>query len=206
MIKVGIIDYGCGNLASLANALFYLGYKPEFLQSPSEAKNFYHLILPGVGAYAHGMKQLSQNGWNKYLQDYVQSRDGYFLGICLGMQLMCDSSDEDGFTTGLGLIPGKVTRLIPKQEEKVPHVGWNDVIIQKDNSLTRNIPNNTDFYFVHSYALQSFEEEYCLGTTDYSSSFASIVSYNNLVFGVQFHPEKSSKNGLQLLKNFIEMN
>jgi glutamine amidotransferase len=205
-MKIGIIDYQAGNIASLANAIEYLGHQPVVIDKPASIKDFIHIILPGVGAFGHGVELLRSHGWDIAIKDFIQEKNGYFLGICLGMQLMCDSSDEEGLNPGLGLVSGDVRRLVPlNSEEKIPHVGWNSVKIDVLSPITEGIPSNSDFYFVHSYGLQNLgQQEYILGTTEFAQGFASIVKCGDLAYGVQFHPEKSSKHGLRLLKNFLE--
>jgi glutamine amidotransferase len=202
-MKIGVIDYGSGNLASLANALEAVGAHPILVSSPAEAAGLSKLILPGVGSFRYGMEKLEVSGMADYLRRIHQS-EKYFLGICLGMQLMCEEGLEDGVTKGLGLQYGRVEKLKISPAEQLPHVGWNSVYFRNKSLLTEHIRNGSDFYFVHSYGLY-LEHESVIGETEYPFRFVSIINPHQRVFGTQFHPEKSSKAGLQLIKNFCEL-
>jgi glutamine amidotransferase len=200
---IGIIDYGMGNLMSVQKAFEKLGFKAKLLKNLQDLKNINALVLPGVGAFQDAIDSLKSLGWIEVIKDVVKSGMP-FLGICLGMQLLFEESFEGGHHEGLGLIKGSVRRFEPKQKNlKVPHMGWNSVKKTGDSRLLANIPDNTDFYFVHSYYCDP-KEDATIGTTDYDNVFTSCVEKDN-VFGVQFHPEKSSRLGLEILKNFGEM-
>ncbi len=204
-VAVGIIDYGMGNLQSVANACSYLGAKPLILKQPEEMKELDRIILPGVGAFRQGMINLSDSGWSAALQDLTVSGRSSLLGICLGMQLMADSGTEGagsgGATPGLGIVPGRVVRL-PDHHQRVPHIGWNDIRIERPSTIfTPDLAD--DFYFVHSYYFETRDEADTAATCEYGARFACGV-HKGKVAGIQFHPEKSQTPGLKLLKNFLE--
>lgn len=195
---IGIIDINTGNLTSIYNALNSIGFESKIINPDSIKSNYSHIILPGVGNFFETMK------FNKK-KDYVKSILNFaitgkpILGICLGMQLMGTYSEETKKTDGFNLIPG---RTVPFKNVPVPHVGWNNVIYQKDSFLFNEIKNNGDFYFVHSYFFITDKQEYIIATSEYKKiNFASVIRKNNVI-GCQFHPEKSQKNGLRFLKNF----
>lgn len=195
---IGIIDYGAGNLRSVEKAFSYLGYQCRIIDSPKAIDRFERLVLPGVGAFGHALQKLDEGRWRDPLFKWITS-DRPLLGICLGMQLLFDSSEESGNAKGLGIFPGVCLRFSAR---KVPQIGWNKIIIQQDSGLFHAIPSDSYFYFVHSYYIPSSCEHNLLALTDYSIRYASIVGKGN-VFGVQFHPEKSGKVGLQLLDNWV---
>jgi len=207
-MKIGIIDYGVGNLASVKRALDELSNTPLLINRAIDAHNADALILPGVGSFTDCMQILDSGGWSDVIREEVLIFKKPLLGICLGMQLLADSgeegADQEKSTKGLGLVPGKVVSLYGLGcKERVPHVGWNSVSSTQENSLFCGIPSGTDFYFVHSYAFVPDNPCYLLATVDYGITVAAAVGYNH-VWGTQFHPEKSSKAGFQILKNFVE--
>ncbi|KAB2953113.1 imidazole glycerol phosphate synthase subunit HisH [Heliorestis acidaminivorans] len=193
-----------GNLKSVKRALEECGANAIVSSDTNEIKNVSAIILPGVGAFADGMRNLTNLGWTEALLE-VKSKGMPLLGICLGMQLLSEKGEESGITKGLGLIPGKTEKLKPRHYERIPHVGWNEIVIKKKNAIFDDIPNNADYYFVHSFCLQPKNEDDILATTPYCGQFTSMVCNNN-IYGVQFHPEKSQKYGFQLLKNFLRLN
>ncbi len=198
--EVVVVDYGLGNLRSVENALAAIGAPYRFARNASEVRAAPKLLLPGVGAYRVGMQNLEQAG----LADAIRAvaAEGIFvLGICLGMQLLLDEGDEGGYAKGLGLIPGKVRKIEPAQGLRIPHMGFNEVRIAYGSPLLADIPDSSDFYFVHSYHAVVAEERDTLATTVHGGEFASVIGRGN-VFGTQFHPEKSQGQGLKLLKNF----
>jgi glutamine amidotransferase len=204
MIPVGIIDYEAGNLASLLTALREQGASPEVLVNPAQLHDFERVILPGVGAFGHGMEKLTSKGWDVEIKNFIKNESGYFLGICLGMHLLGTSSEETPGVEGLGLLNSAVTKLKPKLSiEKVPHVGWNNLINIKPHPLLDKIPADADFYFVHSYGMRDEENE--IAGCDYGQGFSSVVAISKNVFAAQFHPEKSSKHGSRFLSNFLRM-
>jgi glutamine amidotransferase len=201
-MKAAVIDYGMGNLASVRRALEEAGASVSIVDDPDAIGDASHIVLPGVGAFKDAMSRLEAAAWPERLTRAVQMEGIPLLGICLGMQLLADSGEEGGITEGLGLIAGRVMRLTAAAGERIPHVGWNEVNPVKDAALFEGIPAGTDFYFVHSYHFVPAEEQSELARTDYCGEFISAVRCGT-VFGVQFHPEKSSRLGLRLLSNFL---
>lgn len=193
-----VIDYGGSNLRSVVKALEHLGCLPRVIERPDQIGDARALILPGVGAAGQIMRSLRAHGLDDAIHEYVDSGRP-FLGVCMGMQVMLDRSDEDGGQECLGLFSGEVRRLPPTQ--KVPHIGWNTVK-QRPHPLWEGIPDESYFYFVHSYAVQPDDASVAVGETEYGMTFASAVGRDN-VFGTQFHPEKSSQLGLQIYRNFV---
>jgi glutamine amidotransferase len=201
--KVLIIDYGTSNLASIKRALEECNAEVFISDNPKDIKFSNRIILPGVGAFADGIKNLRKLGFVSAIKEIISYRNIPFLGICLGMQLMANKGYEGGEEEGLGLIPGEVKRLeTPDRSVRIPHIGWNEVYKTGDNSLFFDIPDGTDFYFVHSYHFIAENSENIIATTPYCGGFISAVTLGNM-FGVQFHPEKSGKKGFQVLKNFL---
>lgn len=197
---IGIINYGMGNLGSVANALDYLGLEAEIVDSPSQLGVHDRLLLPGVGSFGMGMRNLDASGWSEALRQKVN--DGVpLLGICLGMQLLFDAGEEHGLTIGLGFIPGRVVPLRPAPPCRVPHVGWNGMSYPRRHPLFQGVKEHVDFYFVHSYQCMPSQADTVLAQCDYGGEFVAAVGKNN-VLGVQFHPEKSQDVGLKILENF----
>ena len=197
---VFIADYGAGNLRSVLKSFDYLGVKAVVSSDPGKLAGYRKVVLPGVGAFREGMAQLTP------LKQAIirRSKEVPLLGICLGMQMLLEWSEEHGRNEGLGLIPGDVRRFPHKEGYKIPHMGWNSVTIEKtDDPLFSGINSGEYFYFVHSY-FASTRSEYTLASTEYITDFASAVS-DNSVYGLQFHPEKSGSAGLKVLKNFIDI-
>ena len=208
-MKVGVIDYGVGNLGSVLRALEELRVAPVLVNRAADMHATDCLILPGVGNFADCARLLDHGGWTTALRDEVQGYKRPLLGVCVGMQLLADSSTEgaaDGQDTpGLGFIPGQVRHLRSFGcTQRVPHVGWNGITrTRTDDHLFDDIPDGTDFYFVHSYAFAPQDAADVLATTDYGVPITAAVRRGH-VWGTQFHPEKSSRAGFRLLKNFIE--
>ena len=200
--SVGIVDYGMGNISSLQNAISELGWLSNVISEPSELLSHQKIILPGVGAFCDAMKSIRDRGFLAPLNTFNDSRRDV-LGICLGMQLMCRSSEEDGHHEGLGWFDAEVKKMENLNHVKIPHIGWNDVKISKKNQLMDCIPDGSDFYFVHSYHVRCNNEFDVLTKSSHGVSFVSSIQNSNL-FGVQFHPEKSQDKGLYLIKNFLE--
>jgi glutamine amidotransferase len=203
-MNIGIIDYDAGNIDSVKRAVQECGKKPFIAENASFLKNASHIILPGVGSFFEGMEKLKQKGFIEGIKEHVVKKKIPFLGICLGMQLLATKGTEGGKTNGLGLIDGQVILLKSTQNERIPHIGWNEVIFKKGSPISKNIESGVDFYFVHSYHLIPDNQEDILAVTPYCGEFVSAVSKGN-IFGVQFHPEKSQTDGFQLLKNFLNM-
>ncbi len=202
-MSILVIDYGMGNLGSVRRSLEECGASVVVSSSPESVEECTKIILPGVGAFADGMRHLHQTGWVEAIDEAVSGRGVPILGICLGMQLLASVGHEGGENPGLGLIPGVVKRLEPNGDNiRIPHVGWNEVHRARDNELLAGVPDKSDFYFVHSYHFIPDAEDNVVATTPYCGGFASMIARNN-VYGVQFHPEKSSRPGFQLLRDFL---
>ena len=204
---IALIDYGISNLRSVQKAFEHLDTEVMLVDTPDRLAQADRLILPGVGAFPAGMKGLQERGLIEPIKQ--AAREGKpLIGICLGMQLLFEISDEMGETQGLGLLSGKVMRLGGSTSTvhglKVPHMGWNQLDLVSDHPLVRDLVSGSYAYFVHSYAVYPDQREIVLATTDYGGKFASIVGQGD-VCGLQFHPEKSQAVGLKLLKNFLEM-
>lgn len=198
---IAIIDYNVGNLHNLKNALDFQGLPNAFVRRPEELRDFDHIILPGVGAFGPAMDHLRQVEMEAVCKERVAAGVP-FLGVCVGMQLLFDWSEEDGRHEGLGLIHGRVVRFT--HALKIPQIGWNQVAIQREDPLLKDVPDQSYFYFVHSYYPVLDDPKHALGLTDYGEDFPSIVGRAN-VWGVQFHPEKSQNAGLRLLRNFASI-
>jgi len=202
---IAIVDYNIGNLASVINAFKVLGEDVVVESNPNRLKEYDKLILPGVGAFGDAMEHLRANGMDKAIKEYANSGKP-LLGICLGMQLLFDSSEEFGSNSGLGLIEGRVVAFNEskfEQKLKVPHMGWNELFVQKDTVLFRDLPKEFYLYFVHSFHIEC-DDKYVIGKTYYGYDFVSAVNKNN-IYGIQPHPEKSHKNGLKIIENFINL-
>jgi imidazole glycerol-phosphate synthase subunit HisH len=199
--RIGVIDYGMGNRRSVEKALEHVGAQVALTSDHDELRACDGLVLPGVGAFPKAMHNLRELGLIELIQARVA--DGTpLLGICLGMQLLFDGSEELGTTPGLGLIPGQVTRL-QAGGLRIPHIGWNEVRFERASPLTRELPSpGCAFYHVHSYVPRPENEETIVGTCEYGERFVTFVG-RETVFGVQFHPEKSSLNGLRMLDGFV---
>ena len=203
MTAAGIIDYGMGNLRSVANAVEALGSTARILRTPAEIGGCARIILPGVGAFGDGMKNLRERGWVPALEEAVVKGGRPFMGLCLGMQLLATTGTEHGSHAGLNWIPGAVGRLQPADVScRVPHIGWNDVQIVKTGGLYRGFTKAPVFYFVHSFAFVPESPEVVSGYCDHGGRFAASVESGN-IFATQYHPEKSQKDGLQVLRNFL---
>jgi len=201
-MNVAIVDYGMGNLASVRRALSEVGARCFIAERPGQLKEANGIILPGVGSFADGMAHLARENWIEAIRSEVHEGKP-ILGICLGMQLLAGRGTEGGECKGLDLIPGEVKRLdMLGCEYRIPHVGWNNVrVLGRNIELFAGIPNDTDFYFVHSFAFEAMDATHILADVQYGIRFPAVIGHRN-VFGTQFHPEKSSRLGLRLLRNF----
>jgi glutamine amidotransferase len=197
-MQIAIIDYGMGNLRSVEKALEHVGARSEIASDADRVRAADGIILPGVGAFPRAMERIRALGLDVVLAER-RDEDVPILGICLGLQLLFESSVELGGAKGLGLLPGEVGDL-QAPDLKVPHIGWSPVRWERDSRLIGTIPSETPFYFVHSFSPRPRSME-VLGTASYGARFACAAERDN-IFGVQFHPEKSSAAGLQLLSNF----
>ncbi len=198
-----IIDYGMGNLRSVANAFEAIGCAVMISNTPADLRIADGIVLPGVGAFGDGMKNLQSAGWIDSLEEEVRQKRKPFLGICLGMQLLAATGTEHGDHNGLNWIPGIVKKILGKEHKiRVPHIGWNDVSFIKKEGLYKNMGDSQTFYFVHSYMLVPENPAIVSGVCSYGVDFAASVETDN-IFATQFHPEKSHKAGLAVLKNFL---
>ena len=201
---LAVIDYGAGNLRSVLHALKYLNAENvKLVHQPDELKGASKIILPGVGAFGAGMQELHKRDLVTTLKLAINSGIPY-LGICLGMQFLFEKSDEMGEHEGLGILDGYVTRFEPHDDYKVPHMGWNQLNFKRSNPLFDNINPDSYAYFVHSYYCVPKNTDDVVITADYGTPFTAGVQRDN-IFGVQFHPEKSQEVGLQILKNFLDL-
>ena len=197
---IAIIDYGVGNLYNLKNALDFQQLENRIVDDPAQLNGASHVILPGVGAFRPAMDRFRASGMEEVVRRHVAAGRP-FLGVCVGMQLMFDESEEDGLHQGLGLIRGRVLRFA--HDLKIPQIGWNQVAVQREDPLLEGVADGSYFYFVHSYHAVLNDPADALGLTDYGIEFPAVVGRGNL-WGVQFHPEKSQQPGLRLLKNFAQ--
>jgi len=208
---IGIVDYNMGNLASVINAFANIGANATLESDPAKLAQYDKLVLPGVGAFGDAMEHLKLNSMDKAVIAYAKSGKPV-LGICLGMQLLFESSEEFGSTQGLGLIPGKVVAFDEAKfdhPQKVPHMGWNELFQMRNeelgmrNDLFEGLPDDFYLYFVHSYHAVC-DDKYAIGKTHYGYEFVSAVQNDN-IYGIQPHPEKSHKNGLKIIENFAKL-
>ena len=200
---IAIIDYDAGNLKSVEKALTSLGEKPTVTRDPDVIRSADKVILPGVGAFGDAMERLRQYGLVDVIRE-VTAKGTPFLGICLGLQLLFERSDESEGVEGLGILPGEILRIPPAEGLKIPHMGWNSLEIRPDSRLFKGVENGSYVYFVHSYYLKAKNPEIVVATSEYGVQIHASVEYGN-IFACQCHPEKSSRVGLQILKNFISL-
>ena len=204
MGRVGVLDYGICNVASVCNALKYVGADVDLVSDCDAIKNYSHVVLPGVGSFPRGMENLETRKFIDPLRRAVEAGKP-LIGFCLGMQLLAEVGEEHRLTSGLGFFADKIIKMSQIHSGiRLPHVGWNSVEVMSDSTLLRGVPNLTDFYFVHSFAYASSDANYVKGVVKYGLKYPAVIEHENL-FGVQFHPEKSQKHGLKLLKNFIQI-
>ncbi|MFQ5466271.1 MAG: imidazole glycerol phosphate synthase subunit HisH [Thermodesulfobacteriota bacterium] len=206
--RIAVIDYDMGNLMSVTKALEWVGAEAAPTRDPAVIRDATHIVLPGVGAFRDCMRHLTEYGLVEPLLGGIEAGKP-FLGICLGLQLLFDESTEFGSHRGLGLVGGRIERFpsgaeVDGEKLKIPHMGWNGIKIKKDSKLLAGIPDGTYFYFVHSYYAAPKDPSVVLTTTDYGIDFASSIEVGN-IHATQFHPEKSQKAGLRVLKNFSNL-
>ncbi|HIZ40482.1 MAG TPA: imidazole glycerol phosphate synthase subunit HisH [Candidatus Anaerobutyricum stercoris] len=202
-MSVAIIDYDAGNIKSVEKALEYLGQKVKITRDQKEILSADRVILPGVGAFGDAMGKIRSYGLESVIQDAVRQGTP-FLGICLGLQLLFEDSDETPGVKGLGLLPGGIRRIPDGEGLKIPHMGWNSLDIREGATLFKGIEGHPYVYFVHSYYLSAKHEEDVAATTFYSTKIHASVEHEN-IFACQFHPEKSGEVGLKILDNFIHL-
>nr|WP_177297635.1 imidazole glycerol phosphate synthase subunit HisH [uncultured Blautia sp.] len=200
---IGIIDYDAGNIRSVEKAFAHLGEQTVVSRDPKVLMDADKVVLPGVGSFGDAMGNLHKYGLVPVIHDMVNSGKP-FLGICLGLQLLFESSEETPGVEGLGILKGRILRIPPAPSLKIPHMGWNSLHLQNNGRLFRDIPEDTYVYFVHSYYLHAEEPEIVKAVTDYSTEIHASVEKDN-VFACQFHPEKSSRYGLKILENFAKL-
>ncbi|MCR9140708.1 MAG: imidazole glycerol phosphate synthase subunit HisH [bacterium] len=209
--NVAIIDYFAGNIYSVTRAFEYAGCEVSVVTEAEKIMTADCAVLPGVGAFGDGMSRLKEQGMVEGIREFVQSGKP-FLGICLGMQMLFSSSEEFGQNAGLDLVPGQVTKLPDQAGYKIPHIGWNPVVVPEhaeeslwEKSILASYHSKRDFYFVHSFAARTERPEDCLGETLFGDyRFCSVVRRDNIM-GTQFHPEKSKAAGMQLIENFLRL-
>lgn len=201
--KVCILDYGSGNVKSVYNMFLTLNCDAIISNDIDEIKSSTHIVLPGVGAFGASIIKIKKKIPLQGLKNEVFKDKKPFLGICVGMQVLFEKGYEFEEHEGLCWIPGDI-RKIDSKELSLPHIGWNNIMVKKREGLMKNINDDLDFYFVHSYALSDISNNYAIGITEYGHLFVSVVQKDN-IYGVQFHPEKSQKAGALLLKNFLEI-
>lgn len=200
-----IIDYGMGNLLSVQRAFEKCGEDAIIIDNPIELRDADHIVLPGVGAFPDAMDNLRKGGWIEELNRAVLEKETPILGICLGMQLLAEKGYEVKECQGLGYIPGDIVLLESTEaQERIPHVGWNEIEKHGDGTLFDGVTDGTNYYFVHSYHFKVKNEENIATVTPYCGGFVSSVQKDNIV-GTQFHPEKSQKAGFKVIKNFLAM-
>ncbi|MDD2703712.1 MAG: imidazole glycerol phosphate synthase subunit HisH [Candidatus Omnitrophica bacterium] len=200
---IAIIDYGMGNIHSVRKALESAGAEVSVTNKTGDIEKCDKVVLPGVGAFGDAARELDETGLSGALRQAVQEKK-IFLGICLGLQLLYDFSEESLNAAGLGILKGAVRKFKPGQDLKVPHMGWNQLRKRAECPLLKDVPDEADVYFCHSYYVDPEERETAAGVTRYGLDFASLVWKNN-IYGVQFHPEKSQKTGLRIIKNFVNL-
>ncbi len=198
--RIAVVDYGAGNLRSVARALERSALAVEVVSDAAALRHFDALVVPGVGAFADAMANLRAKGIGDALQSAIASGTPY-LGLCLGLQVLFESSDEHGLTPGLGVLPGRIERFPANHPLHVPHIGWNQARWCGAHPIAAQLPREDAYYFVHSYRVVGAQEADVAGTTDYGGEFTSAIAHGN-VFAVQFHPEKSQAAGKRVLDAF----
>jgi glutamine amidotransferase len=203
-MKPIIIDTGYANILSIKRAVEFLGFTPIVTNDPLEISKAEYLILPGVGAFEHVMKHIKNSQIDEAIKEALSNPISRILGICLGLQLLANSSEEGEYEPGLGLIEGVSKKISSFGEIKVPHVGFNSIVQIRDSLLLQEIPIDFNYYFLHSYALTPENTPSTVATTNYGQQITSVIEHESRIFGTQFHPEKSQKIGLKIISNFFK--
>ncbi len=204
-MNIYIVDYGTCNLGSIWQAIDKLGFNTKIVSNPKSLHDVDKIVLPGVGSFSQASFEMKSKGWFDEIKEQVLHKKKCILGICLGMQMFASTGEEGMKSEGLGLLEGKVKHLKNIGcVSPIPHVGWNDTQIRKSDCLFKDIPNGIDFYFVHSYCFVPTSNNCISSIVNYDQEFVASVEHEN-IFGTQFHPEKSSKAGIKMLKNFLEL-
>ncbi len=201
--KICILDYGSGNQKSVYNMIEHIGYESKISDDFEIIKNSDYIILPGVGSYGGLIEKLKKKNFINILNDEVIVKKKLYLGVCVGMQIISTFGEEFGINFGLNWIPG-VVRKLQTTTNILPHIGWNNIKIKKKNEILNNIDENSDFYFLNSFCFVPNDKKYVLASTYYDENFTSIINKDN-IYGVQFHPEKSQKSGIQIISNFLKL-
>jgi imidazole glycerol-phosphate synthase subunit HisH len=200
--NIAIIDYGMGNLKSVQNALIEVGATGEIISAPGHLANFSKIILPGVGAFGDAARRLETSGLMEAVRSSV-AEGRLLLGICLGMQLLCASSEESPSARGLGFFDVAVKKLEASNGQRVPHIGWNSIVIEQPHWIVSGIASASEVYFLHSYAADIGHGPHLIASARHTGLFPAIIARSGII-GIQFHPEKSQKTGLGMLRNFVE--
>lgn len=200
--KIGIVNYGMGNLGSVVNVFKHLGHDPYIILEPKDVEKADVIILPGVGAFGEAMTNLHERRFVDVLSDQVLVKKKFFLGICLGMQLLAESSEEKGAHRGLGWIPGHVKKLNVDSSLRLPHMGWNDLIFHGSSPIYSSLSDSKAVYFVHTYYFDC-DSKYIDAYVEYGKQVTASIHHDN-IFAVQYHPEKSHSNGLKILSAFLQ--
>jgi glutamine amidotransferase len=204
--KVALIDYGINNISSFEKAFNKINIQTEIVKNSDDLKNFNHLVLPGVGSFDWGVKNLKKQGLFDEIR-YLSKKGHYVLGICLGMQLLFEQSEEsENNIIGLSLLEGKTKQLKKDNNRsiKIPHVGWNSLNIKKKDKILEYVQNDANFYFIHSYYVEPKDANIVSATCKHGIEFPSVIEANNII-GIQFHPEKCQINGLKILEKFLNL-
>jgi glutamine amidotransferase len=205
MPRLGLLNYGSGNYGSVRNALLHLGIEPLEITRPGQMRDASHLVLPGVGSFPAAMDRLEQMDLVDELREQVVVQKKPFLGICIGMQILADEGEEFGVRKGLGFVRGRVQRIDAESHGlRTPHMGWNQLLARKECPLLADLPTPSSFYFVHSFHFLLDDRADSAAACDYGGEIIACVQRDN-IFGVQFHPEKSQRDGLRLLRNFSRL-
>jgi glutamine amidotransferase len=202
-MKLAIINYGIGNINSVFNSLYKLIDNVKVIENPNDIKKFDKIVLPGTGSYAYSIEILEKNNWFQEIKNFVEIKQKYILGICLGMQLFSKIGFEDKKSFGFNFIDGEVKSLQSMGcKHRLPLIGWNNILFKKKSNILKNVNNLSDVYFVNSYSLIPKKEDIILTSSNYGIDFVSSIEKDNVI-GTQFHPEKSSSTGRKILENFI---